>query len=949
MRTLNQSGYMNQGVRPVAFVRIADAADTTLLLQAAKTVGDWEDRITTFGPINQSITPEGGMAEVSGAEVRRLILDEELKFCTEASLAPKIEVVTLAAGRFIAESAVGGSYASVRDAASGFWASVGLVIGRQYDSIYPLYRHMRAILEYTVPADLTNCEYVGLDLTGLGDFSDIDFDLKVVEGNWTNVSQILMGLAYNNFEGWEESGDYTLAQFNETWNTSEYVNGHNYIRGNAAFRAFIESKAGQTVRLMLISEKDSNWTDNGAGPSGNEFVQFESSSAKLELRYNSITLDNQKMEIMVGLEPLPSVLDRTTLDVVWTGVCDDYVIDDREMTAKGRQNDFKKDRVIPGRLIRKADWPDCPEENIGKPYPIVYGAFDMTGLHKQGVGRFTATAPAGADKEYSYPDPIKGLVVAKKDYDRTVLYAGHDLGLPVFMVGYPIFSWNPELKCFEMFPCDASGSYSAGTGYIEELSTKQKNNPFTTYFPDALCNLNYTGVAMILPIRYDAGGYDADNVFDSDGTNYATLTGDFNQIIIYFDDKNNKYTTALFLKAEFLGGADPSKFELDIYRNEAVSPENADSWNPLVVGSTPFTGDGEIFVAFSTLESLTRVPMDLTQYYFKLNKTDGTGSIKLYAAAGFVTRDASNETALYKSGTYVYGRRDDASGTITGVNGGMIENPSHVIESIARDEMSLAAAEIDTAALDTLATAQGTAKLAFQLLERDRSREVLSKIGKESRTLLWWDELDRLTGKAFDSAEHFASSGTDIPGNDDIFTITGDPASGVFTTHPIMDGPVISKRAMNDVKNDFVLKYKKNLATGEYTEVLTCDKDGTNVNDAHLSGTTGAALEALCQESYDLIGSVNTLEIECEFIRDEATAARTLQHLVEWFAKRRYILSFLADIDATAFELGDVINVRDDRIYDLFGTAVTNRKKWMIQKLDPDLNRFQFRIEAIEL
>ena len=79
MRTLNQSGYLRQGIRPRKFVRVSDSStgETILLYGSAEHAG-YEDRIETFGTVTQSIRPEGGLAEVSGVEIGGLILDDRL-------------------------------------------------------------------------------------------------------------------------------------------------------------------------------------------------------------------------------------------------------------------------------------------------------------------------------------------------------------------------------------------------------------------------------------------------------------------------------------------------------------------------------------------------------------------------------------------------------------------------------------------------------------------------------------------------------------------------------------------------------------------------------------------------------------------------------------------------------------------------------------------------------
>ncbi len=236
-------------------------------------------------------------------------------------------------------------------------------------------------------------------------------------------------------------------------------------------------------------------------------------------------------------------------------------------------------------------------------------------------------------------------------------------------------------------------------------------------------------------------------------------------------------------------------------------------------------------------------------------------------------------------------------------------------------------------------------------ITRKGARELLDGIAAQARFLLWWDEQDRLTCKNVDSTAGFPHSGTNVPGLLDTFTVTGDPVAGVFTTHPMCEGPKISLMDMADVKNDFVVKYKKNYATGDYGAVLTCNKDAETLDETILTalGTTGAALVALCDTCYDRILAVNTMEVEAWAIRDEATATALMQHLVQWFTKRRYIIEFTAGISAMEKEPGDFINVRDDRIEDLFGTAVMNIKKWAVTKFNPDLNNHTYIIEAVEV
>jgi hypothetical protein len=53
--------------------------------------------------------------------------------------------------------------------------------------------------------------------------------------------------------------------------------------------------------------------------------------------------------------------------------------------------------------------------------------------------------------------------------------------------------------------------------------------------------------------------------------------------------------------------------------------------------------------------------------------------------------------------------------------------------------------------------------------------------------------------------------------------------------------------------------------------------------------------------------------------------------------------------NAIGHELGDFVNFRDSRVYDLFGTATGNLKKWEIIKLSQDLDNCEIEITAVEV
>jgi hypothetical protein len=940
------------GQKPRVMISIPDA-DLLIGAEAATLDGaSYEDIVQSFGKINWSIDPYGGMAEVSGMKIRNLILDKRITLCTEASLSPRIFGVTLAAGRVYAEGTLVDPYQTVRDNEYGSYASVGIVAGRWFGARY---RTFRGLYVTYIPAGITTCEDVYFDLTGLGDYSDIDFNLQVVAGLSADPTDATL---FKQFTGWQSSGNYPVIPLNEPWNSSEYVAGHNYIRGNQAFRDLIVSATGTFLPLMILSDRDSDWTDYSAGPSGNEFVQFEASSALLKLRYNSKPLDNREAKVYLLYDPIPASL--TGIDPIYTGVVGDYTIRDRDMDLDIEQNDFKDNPMLPSKVISKDDYPNCPEENIGKAIPILYGMFPMTGLHKEGVGSFMIDGPTGWNQILSYPDPIKGIIVSKNETTCTVLFAGHSVNMVADFEKYPLFAWNSSLKAYELFPCNGSGDFTAGIGYTETLLPLT----WSTDFPNYLCSGHYNSLAMILPKKYLTDPFLSGSqvLFDDDPINSSIFVPG-QEIHIWFDNKNTTYLTTIFIAVNFPGDFDLNDFVFEYWRNDDLTPENADTWNLSPAGGiAPITtsGYGEHFFCISTLVdgATFRTPMDLSGYFFKMiYKNFATNDAIFFNIGALLQRDASNDTCLYKSGAGVrgrlYGSWVDAVGRSNSFDeNDPIENPAHIIESLYRDELGKVTADIDTAAFDAAASSLSDWKFAFQLLDREDTKKIISDLGFQCKSKIFRDEKNRITIKTFDADDHFAHSNTDVPGALDIITPEKNSAAGIYTNHETLPGAFeLGRIDLDKVKNDFVLKYKKNYATNDYSEVLYCNRTDTNLADGDLEdGQTGTALKALCQASYAALGnSVQTYEYEAWAIRDRATAAKLLQYMVERMSPRLATIRDTTEITVIGSDLGDFLNHRNSRVTDRYGVPVAQRKKWELDGMDIDLDSQSVDVRLTEV
>jgi len=944
MRTLNQSGYWSQGSRPRKWVKVSYASGShegeTILAYGSRAGLGYEDRLLSFSEITQRIDPAGGLAAVSGVDITGLIPDSRLTFCTEAEIAPYVEGATLGAGRAL--SAAEGSYADARNAIAADFSTPMIVVGRNYTAGSDVHTVYRGLVEFAVPADLDTCESAWLELSGQGlSLASGSFRIWLVEGDWTVLD---LGV-FRHFTGWAASGDYTLTDLAEEWTTAEYGTAVR-IRLNAAGRAKVVAAAGSVLKLMLVSERDRDWTTYSGGASGPEYVMFGASDARLDLRYNSWNLDNQIVEIFYSLEnaagDLPSAINSSVCDLVWSGVVDSWTWDGRMLNLKCKQNDHKKNRTVPEKVITLSDWPNCPEANVGKAIPVVYGEFALSGEHRTGTGNFQGLGPGGALANWSYPNAFRGYVVSRADDARTVLFAAHYL--KDYLPANLLFAWNSSTKSFEPFPVTAT-QVSDTKGHYRALILV-----WSDQLPNAFCEGKFRSVGTVLPTNYDnSGASNPSYAIDADSDTYAELTeNDYIDFVFASSGGLDNGIVGFVMYAEFLGGAAAAQTHALLYKDERDTVGSSANWVEQS-DDTPWSADGQVQFYVCEVDDATgfhRMPIQLGQYKLRIRKDDAAGTVRLYDLCAMVSHDQEDFTELFTHGK---GRRDDALGSITGSGYALIENPSQVIEAFAENEMALSSSEIDLTALDTAATDLTGLKFAFQLVDQARARDLLDDLAAQAQCFAWWDHRDRLTLKKHDSTDYFPHSGTNVPAAKDTFTRDGDPSGGYFTSHPIMGEIELFAQEMNEVFNSFVVKYKRNMASGEFEGVLTCDKSACTAADADLDGTTGAALVALCDACYDRIQTVNTKTIELWAVRDETTAARKLQQAVEWMSVRRDGARFPAHISALECEFGDFYCIEHDRISERVGTAEAARKKWMVTGKDISLNDDLVKMELIEV
>lgn len=943
--------------KPRVHIRITDIITDALILS-------FDTATKNAGTISRTIKPFGGIETVSRFTIEDLILADDFRLCTDATLTNTSEGARRGSGRIISQNMT--DYDSARNAYVGSWATPTITVGQQLSASvgYGVYV---GYFQATIPA-MTTLEEATIYLKGLSDYSDTDFDIYLVEGNWTALSE--ENAMMNDYVGWAASGAYSLTQLNESYNSAEYVaydatkddnEAYNLFRLNAAGKAYVLSKAGSVAKFMFVSKEHA---DNSA-PTQNEYVNFEASSAMLKLRYNTKTLDNQRAKVYRYYEPFTGTY--ADMQLLYSGVVDQHTLDNRTLALTIKKSDQKNNVLIPSKVIDEVTFTDCPEMNIGKAYPLVYGDFttaaaDLT--HENGVGYFTGHSSSDFPSyQYGYNfNFIKALIVRKTVSMKALLSER-----PMKDSANPYYAWNGSRKRFELYPVAPTVDTPSVTEVIETIASANSSHPGSA-IP---ATLNYASVQTLIPAyhgTYGAGVVFPERSYDTDPTNYATMTDELDAIYYYFNDEPSVSISDRFFVLAFITLFAGAEAEIK-WQYLAVDEDENETWidwtvKPISVDVTALhNSNTQIFARVYATPTLTTTISNFSKLRLVIYKTIADGYMRVYNVGVVTAYGGSDVTELATSGT---GVPDDVSGTITGSASALIENPSHVIESIARNSMSQTAAEIDTSALDTIATSLTNWKFAFQLLEQKKAADLLDRMGEQCKTAVFRDDDDKLSAVMWNDLAYFSVSGTDIPSAWDIYASEGRPTitAGIesWTRHPILhDSLVIEQVNASEVYNSFTLRYRKNYASGEYMEVITIDNGLGDVDDISTTLVAGdeaymensqtiTGLKTLTAASYTAMGNAtNTLTYEAEFIRDRATAVKLLQHLVEVYTVRRYTVRFDTKETALALEQGEIINVRHRRVYDLFGTVTSDRKKWHVYDISHNVKRAVITIKAIEV
>ncbi len=933
-----QPGHLDTGYEPRTVVSIPDAG-----LEFTTTLDNQ-------GAIVRNSKPFGGYEQVATLNISNLELGEDLSLTTSATIDRYNDHATLrGTGQVSNVGVFGAPYESSRDATTGAVSDASITVGQQFDGGLLRYTTTRGYLQYQIPA-MTSLEEATLYLPGLNKFSLVDFDIVAVLGTWSSLTTGL----FNDFAGWQTSGDYTddITQLNEPFSTSEFFafdgsqsdedDQYVHIRFNKAGRDAILAAAGGVIRIMLISKNDVAST----APTGNEFVLFTAPTTTLRLRYNTISLNNKPVNVYRYYGTRPAAF--SGMLELFRGVVKSHRISMRTLDLEIRRDEGSINIALPQTVITEEAFTDVPNDNKGLPLPIVYGDFQTPVENTLKFG--SILNETDTSNRYGDGSFLRSIVIRDIGTVITMILAGHEMK----SVGFFASVWE-----------GSSSSYAPLTGDILEVSDGEyridKGDP--NDFPYSLTD-NKDGLTNIQPISIKgATGFnfglvvtDPENAINKDALDWSTFT-EADQVEYDFGQPWGSGTLyeSMYVTVET---------EADSYVTDKLQ---------LTVTYNNEQNESDTFTV--SIESNGQTVLEINEDLPGFDKIPASSVVKLtvsiraFSGAVYpiryrnvcVSRGYSLDTpnTIFMRGQ---GKPDDGSGTVTGTPGELIENPSHIIESIARSEMGLATSDLNTTDFDTAATNLPRWLLAFQWNEARRGIDRFNDIGEECKATIFRDELNRLTAKVWLESQGFAHSGTDIPDDLDIFQESAAISGDSVTRNPILkDSFSLGQTDLRQVYNSFELHFNRNYATGGYRGVITIDNGAgvaasvettlIDADEASLEfGQTIDGLKGLTSSSFLATKDItNQMIFRAEHIRDRATAVKLLQHLIESFSPVRNIITLSTRENAVWIEFGDRVNIRHRRVDEVFGAPTAKRKKWALYRIRHNLGTTEMTFSFIEV
>ncbi len=250
--------------------------------------------------------------------------------------------------------------------------------------------------------------------------------------------------------------------------------------------------------------------------------------------------------------------------------------------------------------------------------------------------------------------------------------------------------------------------------------------------------------------------------------------------------------------------------------------------------------------------------------------------------------------------------------------GNLIENPADMVEALLRDEVGSTNTDIDMDSFDDINGIMGLVNACCTLYQRYQAKNLLNDMCRAFAFSLNWNAAEqwRLT-TPYATGMYFASSGTDSPNDEDIFTDSDTLVNEVYTNHPIV------RRSMQLSRSPENSAYDK--LTLNYADVF------------------GVFLNSVST------GSGKNKDIDNKYISDGSSATALIGMLDNIYLNQHWLAKFDTWYNALAHEVGDVINIRHGTVNDDMLDSTENAQKWIVYKIKQGWHPAWATVYAMEL
>lgn len=586
---------------------------------------------------------------------------------------------------------------------------------------------------------------------------------------------------------------------------------------------------------------------------------------------------------------------------IFTGVVEDFEWNEEALTFHCVDETYIQARTLPLARIAQSGVL-VPVDNVGKGYPITYGA------HDQALGYVTDTR---SQNQEAWFDKTSGVI----------LYAVN--GLAIYadrqMVRLRSEAWGGITEW-------AAKTNNLGIDWSNNGSSKAADGNFIVAY-------------IATPISYYAGapsnGDDEPNSVDSDFTTFGHINSTATTVLasIAFKIPAIGIDGALLaayclldahISAGLGGNAEVCWSKMADYSGDVgfimsgvqvfdAAATDVDNMDDMADAETDFVDPGAAPGEAQTLAS------DYSEQWSVFGKlrSDGTApQWDLYEHQVRLDFEYPMKDHIVVYGD-VEGREFGASWTDR-TSTDLVAHPADVIAAILRQELGLADANFHLDAWTAVVTLLSGWTFAGQVIDDIDSRDLIDTLCKQClcRQFKRSDGLEMLVG--YNSAR---TSDYDFDDSE-------------------MYGFSLGRTDADDLYNEFTVNYHYNPASKKYESQKYLTTDGNNFD------SDSVAYHDLVEASQANYGVIRKLEVDADWIRDDATAEAYCKLLADYHTNRYYVATFKTmPKHGFKLELVDIITMD----YAWLPAAVNGTsKKWEIIAIKKGLAEIEITAQSFD-